>query len=636
MELLNGKCCSFLHGFHVGGALAVILFLGAPACSSGVVIDFDDDGFAVEEGDCDDLDPDRYPGAMEDCDGIDNDCDGRIDEDDEGGATWEDREGEVQWYRDRDGDGFGDDADSTSACTAPPGYVALNGDCDDGDPSLNPDTLWYADCDGDGFGDEGAPVSSCLAPEGWIREGGDCDDRNAAVHPGVPEVYGDGLDNDCDGRSDADIHVVHEGEPAPEASKPVYHSIGQAIARAKDGDIIAVGPGVWIESILLEGRSLSIIAREGPSRTVLLADSVHAFGSTVVIVDDGNRGPTLIQGFTISGGIGTSLSDEVGCGISYTDRWGGGLCIRYASPVIRHCIIEHNLAAMGGGVHMAFSDAHFENVVIQDNAAEEVLAFGGGLHIFGGQPSFENVVIRRNRINEESFGGGALGGAVYVGDAWPSFHNVLFYGNQAYGEVVAGGALYASGSVVELDHVSIVDNLAWGGDGGGLYLSDADVDITCSIVAFNVASEAETGWNVAFDRVKSSAFASTYSCYFSTESDDGGFSNTAASSSDKIEDPLFVSFGGDLSEPDLHLSIESGCIDIAVEPPPGRNWQGSGDVQLDPDGSPQDAGGYGGPDADSWDLDGDGLHQWWDPRVGYIEGVDDPDDFVAESSSCDD
>jgi hypothetical protein len=41
--------------------------------------DLDLDGFAGFE-DCDDLDPEIYPGAPEQCDGLDNDCDDRIDE----------------------------------------------------------------------------------------------------------------------------------------------------------------------------------------------------------------------------------------------------------------------------------------------------------------------------------------------------------------------------------------------------------------------------------------------------------------------------------------------------------------------------------------------------------------------------
>ena len=47
--------------------------------------------------------------------------------------------GETSWYRDVDGDGFGDGIFSVSACTMPGGFVADNSDCSDGDA-----TLWNA------------------------------------------------------------------------------------------------------------------------------------------------------------------------------------------------------------------------------------------------------------------------------------------------------------------------------------------------------------------------------------------------------------------------------------------------------------------------------------------------------------
>ncbi len=44
--------------------------------------DVDEDGYTVEQGDCDDSDPEINPGVGSDgCDGLDNDCDGQIDED---------------------------------------------------------------------------------------------------------------------------------------------------------------------------------------------------------------------------------------------------------------------------------------------------------------------------------------------------------------------------------------------------------------------------------------------------------------------------------------------------------------------------------------------------------------------------
>jgi hypothetical protein len=103
-------------------------------------------GHVADDTDCDDSQATVFPGAAELCDGLDNDCDGSIDE------------------------------DATAA-------------------------TYYADGDGDGFGDPTRAVTACTAPAGHVAEEGDCDDGNSEVHPGEHEVC-DGLDNDCDGTAD--------------------------------------------------------------------------------------------------------------------------------------------------------------------------------------------------------------------------------------------------------------------------------------------------------------------------------------------------------------------------------------------------------------------------------------------------
>ncbi len=81
---------------------------------------------------------------------------------------------------------------------------------DAGNPDGGEKIVCYRDADGDGY-PSAAPadsitVSGGSCPTGYIpaRTDGkwDCNDANAAVHPGAPEVCGDGLDNDCDGKID--------------------------------------------------------------------------------------------------------------------------------------------------------------------------------------------------------------------------------------------------------------------------------------------------------------------------------------------------------------------------------------------------------------------------------------------------
>ena len=187
-----------------------------------VPVDADGDGVPADE-DCDDEDPDNFPGNEEACDGQDNDCDTEVDEGVEPST----------WYADLDGDSVGGDF-PTVACEVPDGHVATTGDCDDGDPAINPSatevcntvdddcdglvdeetaapTTAWADADGDGYG--GAfTLDFCLVPTGFVTADGDCDDGDATTFPGATELC-DGADNDCDGglpgdESDADLDGV--------------------------------------------------------------------------------------------------------------------------------------------------------------------------------------------------------------------------------------------------------------------------------------------------------------------------------------------------------------------------------------------------------------------------------------------
>ena len=114
--------------------------------TTGYQIDEDLDGALAWE-DCNDGDPDVYPGATEVCDGVDQDCDGEVDE----GTT----------------------------------------------------TTLYPDSDGDGYGRNGDAGELCPGTDGFAEETGDCDDTDDSIHPGATDER-DGIDQDCDGEFDED------------------------------------------------------------------------------------------------------------------------------------------------------------------------------------------------------------------------------------------------------------------------------------------------------------------------------------------------------------------------------------------------------------------------------------------------
>ncbi len=171
--------------------------------------------WVLSAGDCDDTRADLHSRALEQCNGLDDNCDGVIDE----GLS------NTTFYRDDDGDLAGDDNARVAACVAPPGYVAVGGDCAPFDPGKRPgapelcnnvddncnddsDVSETSFADTDNNGSQNFP---CLVPGalGECRVGTfQCVSNGQTVQRLCVKRFDpateicDGLDNDCDGASD--------------------------------------------------------------------------------------------------------------------------------------------------------------------------------------------------------------------------------------------------------------------------------------------------------------------------------------------------------------------------------------------------------------------------------------------------
>jgi len=173
-----------------------------PAVPSSFYLDADNDGFGsaadvqfacaappgyvTNDQDCDDTNPNIYPGTTEICNGMDDNCDGNVDE------------------------GFTDDADSDGILDCI--------DCAPNDPNFP--IHFYADADGDGFGDPYSSVLACTAPVGYVTDHTDCNDVASAFHPGATEIC-NGFDDDCNGSIDESGAAQH---PDFNALMAIYNS----------------------------------------------------------------------------------------------------------------------------------------------------------------------------------------------------------------------------------------------------------------------------------------------------------------------------------------------------------------------------------------------------------------------------
>ena len=160
--------------------------------------------------DCNDNDPRVYflSGADIPDDGIDQDCDG-----------YDLR----TWYKDEDGDGFGDSNQMFLHNWQNANYVLIGNDCDDtpitgatiypGATEIIGDGIdqdcdgfdlrtWYQDLDNDGYGNYDVSLISNTKPEGYVGNNSDCNDtllNGASYNPEIAEIIDDGIDQDCDG-----------------------------------------------------------------------------------------------------------------------------------------------------------------------------------------------------------------------------------------------------------------------------------------------------------------------------------------------------------------------------------------------------------------------------------------------------
>jgi len=137
----------------------------------GLSFDRDGDGryaigsCATPADDCNDSEPRSYPGNVEVCDGVDNDCDRTVDETGAVGCT--------TYFRDGDGDGYGDARSSQCTCMASGVFDVVNDrDCFDGNATANPaQTGYFTSSRGDGNYDYNC---NGVEERRWTQRSGTC------------------------------------------------------------------------------------------------------------------------------------------------------------------------------------------------------------------------------------------------------------------------------------------------------------------------------------------------------------------------------------------------------------------------------------------------------------------------------
>jgi len=268
-----------------------------------------------------------------------------------------------------------------------------------------------------------------------------------------------------------DTILVGEGQ--------VVETIQAAISAANDGDILVAVPGTYNEPIDFLGKKITVKSQSGNAVTFI--DVTGLARKSGVSFATNETAESVLEGFTITGGTGTTISGTI--------TGGGGIYIVDAAPTIRDCVVRLNTASRGGGVYIEGSDAGglIEDCFISENISTTGTGLsGGGIQVVLSGTKTLELVIRNTTIDKNwartsqaaEGGGGWMGGSNLNAKIslinCKVLENVIGGTNPPTTSQGLGGGLYLSRIPVLIEGGEISSNVAR--KGGGIAADNLDVD----------------------------------------------------------------------------------------------------------------------------------------------------------------
>ncbi|MEC9476511.1 MAG: right-handed parallel beta-helix repeat-containing protein [Planctomycetota bacterium] len=276
-----------------------------------------------------------------------------------------------------------------------------------------------------------------------------------------------------------------------------FATIQSAIEAANPLDQIVVAAGTYTENLNFLGKSISLTSIDGPEFTVIDGSAMTRGpeeGSSIVFTS-GESPLAILEGFTIRGGSGKTITDSTG-----TFSRGGGILISGSSPSILNCVIKNNQAQMGAGLHASNSLAlNLHNLTFRSNDGLE----GAGAYLH----NIDTTILNQCSfvLNSAQTAGGALtldlcsmaeissslfenngaliGGALDSKQSSVQITDVSFRANEA---TLIGGAIAYYQSEVNMVATTLKENIS--GHGAAIGIDGGTVSLSYCLIVDNFAT----------------------------------------------------------------------------------------------------------------------------------------------------
>jgi hypothetical protein len=237
-----------------------------------------------------------------------------------------------------------------------------------------------------------------------------------------------------------------------------YTTIQEAINASADGDTVEVSPGTYYENINFRDKNIfltSLYYLSGDtsyvSSTIINGGSpVDADSASCVIIAGGQDSTAVLQGFTLTGGLGTKWQDIHNINFY---REGGGVLIELSSPTVQHNIIINNhitntgsvVSTGGAGIRIGDGNPIIQNNVIMNNES----IYGAGIVLNYTGVRIRNNIIAGNYGGQNFYGGSGIWMVADFGVVPKVIENNTIINNSCVASNGTGGILvWGSASVI--------------------------------------------------------------------------------------------------------------------------------------------------------------------------------------------